>query len=208
MKVHSTDFSQIALFSVFILLSCALPMSVTADSFDMNTVLEEEYAGIRAELCPDPDRVQIPLELKFDYQKYKLPPKKVFDNLYFLGIETNSSWALTTSDGIILFDTMTEGSVQSIIDGFQTLGLDLNDIKYMVLGHGHNDHFGGSTVLQRMTGARIVMSAEDWKHIKVWEQKGIPAPIPEDDIAIVDGDTLTLGDTTIRFVAPSEKWNS
>ena len=31
------------------------------------------------------------LEVKFDREKYRLPPKKVFDNLYFLGIETNLS---------------------------------------------------------------------------------------------------------------------
>src|SRR6185295_19462503 len=30
---------------------------------------------------------------------------KVFDNLYFVGGKLHSSWALTTSEGIILFDT-------------------------------------------------------------------------------------------------------
>ena len=33
-------------------------------------------------------------------------PAKVFDNLYFVGGKIHSSWALTTSDGIILFDTI------------------------------------------------------------------------------------------------------
>jgi metallo-beta-lactamase class B len=33
-------------------------------------------------------------------------PAKVFDNLYFVGGKIHSSWALTTSEGIILFDTI------------------------------------------------------------------------------------------------------
>jgi metallo-beta-lactamase class B len=33
-------------------------------------------------------------------------PAKVFDNLYFVGTRIHSSWALTTSDGIILIDTL------------------------------------------------------------------------------------------------------
>ena len=33
-------------------------------------------------------------------------PAKVFDNLYFVGSKIHSSWALTTSAGIILLDTL------------------------------------------------------------------------------------------------------
>ena len=33
-------------------------------------------------------------------------PSKVFDNLDFVGGKLHSSWALTTKDGIILFDTL------------------------------------------------------------------------------------------------------
>src|SRR5436309_120008 len=37
------------------------------------------------------------------------PPGKAFDNLYFLGDAWVSAWALNTSDGIILFDTLNTG---------------------------------------------------------------------------------------------------
>jgi metallo-beta-lactamase class B len=33
-------------------------------------------------------------------------PAKVFDNLYFVGGKVHSSWVLTTSEGIILIDTI------------------------------------------------------------------------------------------------------
>src|SRR5262249_29218952 len=34
-----------------------------------------------------------------------LEPKKAFDDLYWLGTPSRSTWALTSSDGIILYDT-------------------------------------------------------------------------------------------------------
>src|ERR1700729_923743 len=34
------------------------------------------------------------------------PPTKAFDNLYYVGIGSVGAWALTTSAGIILFDTL------------------------------------------------------------------------------------------------------
>jgi glyoxylase-like metal-dependent hydrolase (beta-lactamase superfamily II) len=34
-----------------------------------------------------------------------------------------------------------------------------------------------------------------------WAQIGTPEPFPAKDRGVVDGDTLTLGDTTVRFVA-------
>src|SRR6476646_6530851 len=38
-------------------------------------------------------------------EKWYAPPAKVFDNLYYIGTKTESTWALTTSDGIILINT-------------------------------------------------------------------------------------------------------
>ena len=39
-------------------------------------------------------------------------PAKVFDNLYFLGQSEYSSWAVTTSQGIIVIDTIFDYSVE------------------------------------------------------------------------------------------------
>ncbi len=38
-------------------------------------------------------------------EKWYVPPVKVFDNLYFIGTQSESTWALTTSAGIILLNT-------------------------------------------------------------------------------------------------------
>src|SRR4051794_20016122 len=52
-------------------------------------------------------------------------PAKVFDNLYFVGGKIHSSWALKTSGGIILFDTIYPyNSEELIVGGMRKLGLD------------------------------------------------------------------------------------
>lgn len=169
---------------------------------DMDAILEAEYQGIAAAMCPSasvPSAAAGPMD---DYEAHKVEPAKVFDNFYFVGMDNISAWALTTSEGIILFEAMMVANwEQTILDGFQTLGLDPNDIEYVVLGHAHNDHWGGAAFLQQRYGARIVMGEPDWDHILTWPQIGTPAPIPHKDRGVVDGDTLTLGDTTVRFVA-------
>jgi metallo-beta-lactamase class B len=137
-----------------------------------------------------------------DYEAHKIPPARVFDNFYYVGMDNISAWALTTSEGIILFEAMMVANWErTIVDGLTTLGLDPADIKYVVIAHAHNDHWGGAYFLQQKYGAKIVMGEPDWTHILTWPQIGTPAPFPAKDRGVVDGDTLTLGDTTVRFVA-------
>jgi metallo-beta-lactamase class B len=123
-------------------------------------------------------------------------PVKVFDNLYFVGMTAYSAWAVTTSDGIIVMDTIFDYSVADEIEGgLKKLGLDPAKIKYAIVSHGHFDHSGGAKYLQDRFGARVMMSAADWELVT---QGGTPA-IPRRDLVISDGQKLTLGDTTLTF---------
>src|SRR5687767_8561970 len=50
-------------------------------------------------------------------------PAKVFDNLYFVGQTEYSSWAVTTSDGIIIIDALYDYSVEDeVVNGLRTFG--------------------------------------------------------------------------------------
>src|SRR5262245_59997017 len=51
-------------------------------------------------------------------------PVKVFDNLYWIGSTGDSSWAVTTSDGIILIDTAYDYTIKELSDGLKKFGLD------------------------------------------------------------------------------------
>jgi len=76
---------------------------------------------------------------------FHVEPVKVFDNLYFVGEKEYSAWAVTTSEGIILLDTIWDYSVaDEIVGGLRKLGFDPAQIKYAVVTHGHRDHVGGA----------------------------------------------------------------
>ena len=77
-------------------------------------------------------------------------PYKVFDNFYWLGTRQHSSWALRTSDGLIIIDTNFAWATEpEIINGLTTLGLDPRQIKYVVISHAHGDHDQGAAELQK-----------------------------------------------------------
>ena len=49
----------------------------------------------------------------------------MFDNLYFVGEKEYSSWAVTTSEGIILLDTIWDYSIEDeVVGGLKKLGLE------------------------------------------------------------------------------------
>jgi metallo-beta-lactamase class B len=67
-------------------------------------------------------------------RSWYIEPAKVFDDVYFVGTKDRSSWALTTSDGIILIDTSFEyESEEVIVGGLKKLGLDPATVKYVII---------------------------------------------------------------------------
>jgi metallo-beta-lactamase class B len=123
-------------------------------------------------------------------------PVKVFDNLYFFGQSEYSVWALTTSEGIIVLDTIFDYSVEDeVAEGMKTLGLDPAQIKYAIVSHPHPDHDGGARFLQEHYGTRVVMSPADWD---VLDRRTVGTK-PKRDIEATDGQRLTLGDTTVTL---------
>ena len=136
-----------------------------------------------------------------DRASWYAPPHKVFDNLYWLGTRQHSSWALQTSEGLIIIDTNFAWATQpEIIDGLTTLGLDPNDIEYVVISHAHGDHDQGAAELQRRFGARVVMGEPDWE-ATLERPASAPGGVPTRDIVVgPEGMKLTLGDTTMDIV--------
>jgi metallo-beta-lactamase class B len=121
---------------------------------------------------------------------------QVFDNLYFVGGKIHSSWALKTSEGFILLDTIYPyNSEELIIGGMRRLGLNPDDIKYAVISHAHSDHIGGAELLQERN-ARIVMGPADWDLVSEFPNR-YTSMSPRRDIDAQDGMPLTLGDTTV-----------
>jgi metallo-beta-lactamase class B len=130
-----------------------------------------------------------------DRSTWHAEPVKVFDNLYWFGQTEYSVWALTTSDGIIVFDAIFDYSIEDEVDaGMKKIGLDPTKIKYAIISHSHPDHFGGAKFLQDKYGTKVYMSKEDWDVLD--RTNGTK---PARDLVATDGQKLTLGDTAVTM---------
>ena len=134
-----------------------------------------DYQGTFVRICVAPENLAAaagrgedggaapPARVVPDRATWYARPYKVFDNLYFIGTKIHSAWALRTSDGIIVIDTLFDYAIEAeMVEGLTALGLDPRTIKYMLISHAHGDHDQGAALLQSRYGAKVVMGEADW----------------------------------------------
>ncbi len=139
----------------------------------------------------------------------KVEPFKVFDNIYYVGIQVVGAYLITTSAGLILVDATYAETGHLVVESIRKLGLDPANIKYIVVTHQHADHFAGvGRVLEVAKGARVVMSQADWEGVERLQgsgpggNEGNGIKLTRDQV-IKDGEAITLGDTTLKvYVTP------
>lgn len=129
---------------------------------------------------------------------------KVFDNLYALEsspFQQTTVWAITTPEGIIMIDSGEQGRLQKVLDGFQKLGLDPSRVRYILLGHGHGDHYANAAYFQEHYGTRVGTTAADWNLMfppdKPLTQNDAR---PHRDLVLKEGQPVTLGGETVNIV--------
>ena len=128
-----------------------------------------------------------------------MEPQKAFDDLYWTGTASRSTWALTTSDGIILYDTQSVYDAEDVIvGGLKKLRLDPAQVKYVIISHAHENEVGGAKLMQERYGAHIVMGAGDWEMVDE-SVNGFPKGKPKRDIVATDGMKITLGGRTVTI---------
>ena len=132
-----------------------------------------------------------------------IEPTRVFDNLYVIGRTSTVVWAVTTSAGIVLIDSGYGDQLESVLlPGMKTLGLDPAQVKYVIVGHGHGDHFGGAAYFQQR-GARVVLAGPDWDLVETPPAAGRGAAVmqpPKRDVVAVEGQAIVVGDASFTPV--------
>jgi metallo-beta-lactamase class B len=171
------------------ILAAACPPATPPDAQQAGNTPPGRGRGAGGAPRPDPPR-----------DHWYTEPVKVFDNLYFVGTKVHGSWAVTTSDGIIVIDALFGYAVKDEVEGgLRKLGLDPTKIKYVVVTHGHGDHSGGAKYLQDTFAPHLILGAKDWDML----ERDTRNPAPRRDIEATDGQKLTLGDTTITlYITP------
>ena len=141
---------------------------------------------------------------------YNLPqpavePMRVFDNLYELPSSTRQQttvWAITTRDGIILIDSG-DHAPDDLLASMRKVGLDPGQVKYILLGHGHGDHYAGASFFQERYGTKVGTTAADWDLIHppaAPAEAGNQTPRPKRDLVLQEGTPVVLGEQTVHLV--------
>ena len=204
-----------ALFSVGFLLATAV-VAVAQDSPEARAHIDAagkvagtEWPFAAKFFCSTEDEVNamkiLPSATSDDVEGQRAEPMKVFDNLYFVGQKAVTTWAITTSDGIILIDSgYPERFDDTLIAGLKKVGLDPSKVKLAIIAHEHADHFGGAPLIQEKLGARIVMSQAAWDSFepKPGAQPATRQPgAPKRELVMADSQPITLGDTKVMPVS-------
>src|SRR5437667_11265212 len=88
------------------------------------------------------------------------PPFRIVGNVYWVGSYDLATYLITTPQGNILINTGVGDTATQIKASVEQLGFKLTDTKILTATHGHFDHVAGLAELTRMTGARVIVSAE------------------------------------------------
>lgn len=121
----------------------------------------------------------------------RMEPFQIIGNVYFVGCFSASTHIIDTGDGLILIDPGYTGTLHLVIDSIYKLGFRPEQIKYIINTHWHHDHTQATAALAHLSGAKTLLGRDD-------VEKAAKFFVP--DILIKDGDTLSLGSTTISFM--------
>lgn len=127
-------------------------------------------------------------------QEAQFPPHKIIGNVYYVGTRTLSSFLIVTPAGNILMDSTYERNVTTIRKSVEQLGFKFADTKILLGNHAHGDHMEGDAMVKELTGAQVVVMAEDVPALQGLKPGGKDHPI---DRIIHDGDTVALGGATL-----------
>jgi metallo-beta-lactamase class B len=140
-----------------------------------------------------------------DLDAQRIAPFKAFDDAYFVGVCWVSAWLLPTPQGHFLIDTVHEPHTAELLANIRRAGFDPQDIRYVLITHGHFDHAGGAARLKReLKNARFVMTEIGWAEAiaSASAMTGKPGAweMIERDIVGKDGDGWTLGGRTVTLL--------
>jgi metallo-beta-lactamase class B len=130
-------------------------------------------------------------------------PYHIMGNVYYVGASDVTSYLITTPEGHILLDGGFVETVPIIEANIKKLGFKLADVKILLSSHAHFDHAGGLAELKAVTGAKFAamdreapLLARGGKGDFLFGDRYPFPPIRADRI-LHDGDTVTLGGTTL-----------
>ncbi len=141
----------------------------------------------------------------WDKHEAYMEPFQVAGNLYYVGTRPASAHLVDTGEGLVLLDVGYQQTLYLVVNSIYKLGFRVEDIRLVLLSHGHIDHLGGARNLAELSGAKTAIGLQDEDYangrrdLTFAKELGMIYDTPfQPDILLQDGDTLELGKTRIR----------
>ncbi len=131
------------------------------------------------------------------------PNLRVFDIIMYTPFGTTyNSYVVKGSKKTALFETVKEKAFDQYMERLDHLGVSLDSIDYIIVDHTEPDHAGSvAKILDLAPNAKVVGSVTAIQFLKNIVNKPFPY------IEVKDGDTLSLGNKTLKFInAPFLHW--
>ena len=182
------------LLPALLLAGCAA--TPTPDAVSMPSLAAANLSGASfSESCDD-----------WDEWDKAAPPFRILGNSWYVGTCGIAAILVASPQGHVLIDSGTEAGGELILANLRRIGVDPEDVRYILASHEHFDHVGGHAILAKATGAQIIASP---LAAPVLESGMVSDEDPQADAdhpamtpvkvarMIQDGETLTLGDIAI-----------
>lgn len=137
---------------------------------------------------------------------YAVEPFEIWKDLYYVGDQCLCMHLVDTGDGLLLIDCGYGHTTHMIEQSIEKLGFDCRDLKWIIVTHGHFDHFGSGDALREKYGCRIYMSRVDTELVRENEARALmdlgphPMNMCWPDETIEDGEVLRFGNVSVRCV--------
>jgi metallo-beta-lactamase class B len=130
--------------------------------------------------------------------------RKIIGNIYYVGANLISAFLIVTPAGDILLDTGPIQMLPQVAANIETLGFKVQDVKFLLNSHAHDDHCGGFAEAKRRTGAMVIASQLDGELMMNggkgdfhWGDDAAYEPVKPDRI-ISDAEGVELGGVTLK----------
>jgi glyoxylase-like metal-dependent hydrolase (beta-lactamase superfamily II) len=153
--------------SVVVSLVAAVPLAAQSPADEAQLHLTKARALAGSDFMPTEELLcnELPGASPFDAMEKedRVTPTRVFDNLYYIGTRSVGTWAVKTSQGIILINALhTQWVNSTLLPGLKKVGLDPADVKYVIVTQAEGDHYGGAKYFQDKYSSAVIMSPADW----------------------------------------------
>jgi metallo-beta-lactamase class B len=118
------------------------------------------------------------------------PAFKIAGNIYYVGTGDLAVYLIHTPRGNILINSDFKQDLPTVKKSIEQLGFKYSDTKIILISHAHADHDEGTGVIQKETGAKLMVMDAD----VAAEQSTAPGrPGAHVDRVLHDGSNVTLG---------------